>query len=369
MGTSCDIGRLGLSADKNGFNMKSAHSWTHRLVAAVVLTLVIFIANVAMAREKMSASASVVMYHRFGESDYPSTSVTLEQFEAHLQALKKGGYTVMALPDLVEKLRKKEPLLPKTVAITIDDGYASIYKEAYPRFKKAGVPFTLFLSTDPIDRGYAGHMNWEQVKEMAADPLVTIGAHTASHLHMAAASQARIGDEMARSLERLEEKLGYRPDIFAYPFGEASLKAVSVVRGFGMKAAFGQHSGALGLEDDLYYLPRFALNETYGDIKRFEMVTQTRSLHVQDLVPQDMMIGKRNPPMIGFTVDEKVGSLDPLACFTSHEGKVRVEKLWDRRVEVRMEKALPVGRTRLNCTLPAGDGRWRWFGRQFYVAP
>lgn len=315
------------------------------------------------------SSASVVMYHRFGEDGFPATNIRMDQFDAHIQEIKTGGYNVMPLGELVDKLKAGTPLPDKTLAITIDDGYASIYEKAFPKFKEAGIPFTIFLSTDSIDRQYSGYLNWDQVREMSDHPLVSIGAHTASHLHMAAASQARVGDEMSRSLQRLEEKLGYRPDIFAYPYGEASLAAIEVVRGFGMKAAFGQHSGAIGSGDDLYYLARFALNEKYGDLKRFQMVAQTKSLFVEELRPKNMMIEKRNPPLIGFSVAEEVGDLSALACFSGHEGKVRVEKLWERRVEVRMEKPLPVGRTRLNCTMPAGEGRWRWFGRLFYVAP
>ncbi|SCA56329.1 Predicted xylanase/chitin deacetylase [Candidatus Terasakiella magnetica] len=349
--------------------MNTSRFWAQRLNKVAAFGLAVLSAFPLYAQETPKTSASVVMYHRFGESDYPATNITMEQFETHINEIKTGGYEVLPLPELVEKLKFGQPLADKTLSITIDDGYASIYEKAYPKFKEAGIPFTIFISTDAIDRGYARHLNWKQIKEMAADPLVYIGAHTASHMHMAAASQSRIGDEMQRSLKRFDEKIGYRPEIFAYPYGEASLKAMSVVRGFGMKAAFGQHSGAVGSGDDLYYLPRFALNEKYGDIKRFQMVSKAKSLHVSELGPKDMTIAKRNPPMIGFTVAEEVGSLDPLACFAAHEGKVRVERLWERRVEVRMEKPLPVGRTRLNCTMPAGDGRWRWFGRLFYVAP
>jgi poly-beta-1,6-N-acetyl-D-glucosamine N-deacetylase len=331
----------------------------------IALTVAVFSALPVLAE----SSASVVMYHRFGESEFPATNITLEQFDSHLAQLKSDEYHILPLEKLVDLLKDGKDLPDKTFAITIDDGYRSIYKEAYPRFKKAGIPFTVFISTDPIDRGYSGYMNWQELKEMAKDPLVTIGAHTASHIHMAAASPARLGDEMSRSLERIEKELGQRPNLFAYPYGEASLKAISVIRGFGMKAAFGQHSGAIGSTDDLYYLPRFALNESYGDVKRFQMVSQVKALVISDLGPQDMMIDKQNPPHIGFTVDKAVGNLDTLSCFSSHEGKVRVEHLSARRVEVRMEKAMPVGRTRLNCTMPADQGRWRWFGRQFYVSP
>jgi len=345
--------------------MKLGFSRVQHSVVVVAFALAVFSALPAFAQ----SSAAVIMYHRFGESDFPATNIKLEQFDAHLAEIKSGGYNVLPLGDLVDKLKAGEELPDKTLAVTIDDAYASIYKEAYPKFKKAGIPFTIFVSTDAVDRSYQGYMSWKQLKEMSLDPLVSIGAHTASHIHMAAASPARLGDEMARSLKRIEEKLGQRPDLFAYPYGEASLKAISVVRGFGMKAAFGQHSGATDSKDDIYYLPRFALNETYGDIKRFQMVSKAKSLFVSDLGPKDMMVAKQNPPLIGFTVDEHVGNLGPLSCFSSHEGKVRVERLWERRLEVRMEKTMPVGRTRLNCTMPAGDGRWRWFGRQFYVAP
>ncbi|MDV7339902.1 polysaccharide deacetylase family protein [Terasakiella sp. A23] len=335
------------------------------LMAVVVFALSVLSAMPVFAQ----SSASVVMYHRFGDTDFPATNITMEQFEAHINEIKTGGYNVLPLNDLVDKLISGEELPDKTLAITIDDGYLSIYERAFPKFKEASIPFTIFLSTDPIDRGYAGYLSWKQVRELSDHPLVSIGAHTASHLHMAAASQARVGDEMSRSLARLEEKLGYRPDIFAYPYGEASLEAMQVVRGFGMKAAFGQHSGAVGSKDNMFYLARFALNEKYGDLKRFQMVSKAKSLFASEIYPKNMMVSKRNPPLIGFTVDEEVGNLSPLACFASHEGKVRVETVFDRRVEVRLEKALPVGRTRLNCTMPAGDGRWRWFGRQFYVAP
>lgn len=314
-------------------------------------------------------SASVVMYHRFAEGDYPSTSITIEQLDSHINAIETGDYNLISVPDLVNKLRDKAPLPAKTLAITIDDGYESIYTVAYPRFKKAKIPFTIFVSTDAIDRGYAKHLTWKQIREMAKDPLVTIGAHTASHLHMAAASSARMGDEMSRSLARLEEELGYRPDIFAYPFGEASLETLSVVRGFGMKAAFGQHSGAMNSDSDLYYLPRFALNEKYGDLKRFEMVSTTLALPVTEFSPPDMKVEDRNPPLVGFNVGEEAGDLNGMACYASHEGKVTVEQLWERRVEVRMQKPMPTGRTRLSCTMPGKSGQWYWFGRQFYVAP
>ena len=109
-------------------------------------------------------SAVVLMYHRFGESRYPSTNVTIEQFESHLAEIIEGGYTVLPLPELIKSVREGRPLADKTVAISIDDAFLSVYREAWPRFKKAGVPVTLFVATDPIDDGTGGYMNWDQIR-------------------------------------------------------------------------------------------------------------------------------------------------------------------------------------------------------------
>ena len=101
---------------------------------------------------------------------------------------------------------------------------------------------------------------------------------------------------------------------------------------------------------------------------RFRRLINTLPLPVGDVAPEDPLVTSPNPPAVGFTVERSVGGLDRLACFASHEGKVSVQRLGGTRIEVRMKKPLPKGRTRLNCTLPTKSGRWRWLGRQFYVA-
>ncbi len=313
------------------------------------------------------SAASVVMYHRFGEAGYPSTNITLEQFEAHLLELTEGGYTVLGLMEIISKLRDGETLPDSTVGVSIDDAYLSVYDEAWPRLRDAGIPFTLFVSTDLVDRGGKHYMNWAQLRELA-DAGVTIGGHTASHLHMATAGDERNRAEIAKSNQRLEEKLGRRPELFAYPYGEASLAAARIVEEAGYKAAFGQHSGTFDGTGDFYFLPRFPLNEHYGDSNRFRLVTRALPLPVSDVVPPDPLIVGENPPSFGFTVSDEVSGLGHISCFASHvDGAVRVQHLGVNRVEVRMTKPFPQGRSRINCTMPASEGRWRWFGRQFFV--
>jgi len=315
--------------------------------------------------------ASVIMYHRFGESDYPATNTNLEQLDAHIAELKNGDYTVLALGEIVSRLKSGKAFPYKSVGVSIDDAYRSVYTEGWPRFKKAGIPFTLFVATDPVDRGLSRYMTWAQIREMAADPLVTIGSQTATHLHMNDNSMERNAADLEKSNARFEENLGYVPELIAYPYGEFSNTTIDAVKQAGFVAGFGQHSGAFGSDDDLYRLPRFAMNENYGDLGRLRTAASALPIPVKDVIPQDTLVDPNgNPPYIGFTIPDGFPRTDQLACFSNHEGKLKTERLGPR-IEVRMTQKLPQGRTRLNCTLPVSgpgnQGRWRWFGLLLYV--
>ncbi|MBS28271.1 MAG: chitin deacetylase [Alphaproteobacteria bacterium] len=339
-----------------------APTWLRRGLLGVLAALPLWFA--AATPSLAADSAVVLMYHRFGESAFPSTNIRLEQFDAHIAELSSGPYTVLPLPDIVAAIREGRELPDRAVAITIDDGYLSIYTEAWPRLRRAGFPFTVFLSTDPIDREFAGFMSWDQVRELKAAG-VTIGGHTATHLHMAANSPARNESDIARSNARYLEELGEIPKIFAYPFGEASTRVQRIVQDAGYDVAFGQHSGALGASHDLYYLPRFALNENFGDMERFRLVVNSLPIPYSDMTPINPTLAE-NPPIFGFTRAPDAEQINGLACYAADQGQVQVDVIGPR-VEVRMDRAFSNGWARINCTGLGRDGRWRWLGMLYYV--
>jgi len=337
-----------------------------RYLAALALVLYLGLAGwPAMAQA--ADSAVILMYHRFGESAYPSTNIKIEQLEAHIQELTSGGYTVLPVAEIMSRIRDGNALPDRAVGITIDDGYRSIYTEAWPRFRKAGLPFTIFISTDPIDRGADGQITWDQIREMRKTG-VRIGAHTGSHLHMVRADENRNRDEITRSNKRLMEELGEAPTLFAYPYGETGLDVKKVVDQAGYAFIFGQHSGAIGPMTDLTYIPRFALNENFGSLGRLKLVINALPLPAKDFTPLDTKVGSVNPPHFGFTVARPLKNLGQMNCFVSGEGRVPITRLGESRIEIRPSKPFGKGRTRINCTLPADGGRWHWLGTLF-VAP
>lgn len=340
-------------------------SFKKSVFLSLILSAFVSITLDARANEP-ATKAVVIMYHRFGETDFPSTNVTMAQFRAHIEELRTGGYNVESLPKIIAALRNGESLPPKTVGLSVDDAYESVYTRAWPILKEAGFPLTVFVATDPVDKNLPRYMSWAQIREIAEQG-VTIGSQTKSHPHMADLTSDMIARELRESNALFEEKLGNAPDLFAYPYGEANIEVMALVKSAGFVAAFGQHSGAIGSGGEIYYLPRFAMNEAFGSLDRFQLAANALPMGVADMTPDDPTVTTPNPPLIGFTLNWPGDGLDRLNCYASHVDKLDIQHL-GKRIEVRTDKAMPPGRTRLNCTMPAGNGRWYWFGRQFYVA-
>ncbi|MCW5752984.1 MAG: polysaccharide deacetylase family protein [Alphaproteobacteria bacterium] len=330
----------------------------------IVLTVLALAAAPIAQGARAADWASVITYNRFGGDGDGTSSIRLEQFEAHLAEIQRGGYHVMALADLVRALRARQDLPERTIAITIDDSHASIHAEAWPRLRKAGLPFTVFVATDIIDRAAPGYLTWAQLREMAGAG-VEIGNLSASYPHLPYQEPARVRAEIAQASARIREETGAAPVLFAYPYGEWSREVRAEVAALGFLAAFGQHSGIVHSGEDWFALPRFAMSESLGSIGRFRLAATALPLRVSDLTPAHPMI-ESNPPAIGFTVHGPAEGIDRLACFASSQSApARIERLGERRIEVRLAQPFPPGRTRVNCTMPGPEGRWHWLGLMF----
>jgi len=197
----------------------------------------------AEAQDQVSEdSAVIIMYHRFGENDFPSTNVKLEKFEQHIEELNKEKYNIVSLKTITEAFKNSLKLPPRTIAITIDDGYISSYTEAWPRLKKAGIPFTIFISTGSIDKQNKRYITWENIRELDAEPLVDIGHHGHAHAHMTNITPSEALTDIAAADEIFERELGYIPNIFAFPYGEYSENLLKTIKVKNYHAALAQYS-------------------------------------------------------------------------------------------------------------------------------
>ena len=294
------------------------------------------------------------MYHRFGETKYPSTNITVEQLESHLTYLKDEKFKFILAKDLLFP----ENLTSKTISITIDDAYLSFYEVGLPIFEKYNTPVTLFLNTENI--GVNNYMTWSQLND-ALNRGVDIQNHTHSHSSLPKLSAEEIKEEIEKSQSIIKKNLNITPHLFAYPFGEASASVQEIIAQY-FDAAFGQHSGAFSI-DQRYYIPRFPLNENYSSIERIRDASKALPFNNISLLPQDSFL---NPPTRKFVL-EVPGGVKGINCYIrDFKGSFEKEiKTFNKQLLIELNRLPVSGRLRFNCTKV--DNAIQWFGYQYLI--
>ena len=187
------------------------------------------------------ARVPVLMYHDVLEPPEVFFDLTPADFEAHLQTILDNGLTPISPDQLVQHLRTGAPLPEKPVLITLDDGYVGHYEHVLPLLQKYQVPAMFFVFPGKVDGEVAGRstLTWEQLKTMAADPLVTIASHSVTHPpDLRDLSDEDLAYEVVESKRRLESELGIPMRYFSYPTGYYDERVAQAVADAGYLAAF-----------------------------------------------------------------------------------------------------------------------------------
>jgi biofilm PGA synthesis lipoprotein PgaB len=314
--------------------------------------------------------AVVLLYHHVDTSTPAVTSITPQQFDQQLDYLQNNGFTVLALADIVRRLETGEALPDKVVSLSFDDAYRSVYSEAFPRLKQRKWPFTVFVNTEAVDNKHAIQSSWEQLREMAENG-ASIANHSVSHSHLArrldgeteAAWKLRVTAEITNAQQRIQEEIGTTEKLFAYPYGEFDLALKTLVKDLGY-TAFGQQSGAWGPMTDAQSIPRFAFAGQYVDIKDFALKASTLPFEIVKASTDDNPLAhEQKKPQL--QLEFRPGNYQQLNCFGSGQGALALTWLSETMVVITPNKAIPVGRSRVNCTMPAGDGRFYWYSHQW----
>ena len=186
----------------------------------------------------------VLSYHAFSWKTSNNMTIREKDFEAQMSYLKTNGYHVVPLSRMLDFFNGKE-LPEKSVVITIDDGWGSAYRIAYPILRKYGYPYTLFIQTNLINSAFKT-LDWDQIREMLSNSNLSIGSHTATHRDLA---QQKKGESFAKYFSSIRQDLslakkiifqetGVDPVHLAYPYGSTSQLVMDLVKELGYSSAY-----------------------------------------------------------------------------------------------------------------------------------
>lgn len=318
-------------------------------------------------------SAVVFMYHRFAEAKYPSTNITLEQFKYQLDYLESNNYNVWSLSKIINYINNKQTLPPKTVALTIDDAYLSVYTNAYPMLKSKNFPYTVFVNTNSIDYKSKNYMSWNMMKEMQNNG-AEFANHSLSHEYLLPKVdetdevwEKRFRNEVEKAQQRLQEELGddtnKNPKLFSYPFGEYNLKMTQVLKELGY-IGISQVSGAIGENSDMLALRRFPMAEAYATKSGFKTKLNTLVMPIESVSQKEPVIKQGTSPKLRLKLKEP---LKNLRCFISSGEVIELKWLSKTEIEITANKPIKPPRDKYTCTAPAGNSKWYWYSHLWIV--
>lgn len=342
-----------------------------KFILLLFFSLTLLDAQNTKSQEKhLSNGAVVFIYHRFGESRYPSTNIRLSQFQEQLDYLEKHNYNVWPLSRIVKALKEKESLPPKTVALTIDDAYHSVYANAFAMLKEKGFAFSVFVNTNAIDHKSKNYVTWDQMREMQKDG-GEFFSHSLTHDYLVQKkdetpqeAKKRITQEIVKAQKRIDDELGKKQiTMLAYPFGEYDETTQEVLKSLGA-IGVAQNSGPLGTDSNLLALSRFPMNEALASMSGFETKLNTLTFPIKSLSPCSPILSK-NPPELTLTLENPISGVN---CFLSNGEKIDIEWMNERTFQVKSSEPLKGPRALYTCTAPAKNSKWYWYSHLWIVA-
>ena len=327
-----------------------------------------------------SHAAVILQYHHVSDSTPASTSISPKQFAVHLQYLKDNNFKVVPLSELIEAIKKQQPLPDKSVAITFDDAYIDVMTQAKPILNKFGFPYTIYVNPGIINRHESNnaspYLSWIQLKSLS-DEGVIIANHGYEHDSMAritdGLTQAQWLTKQTELLLKAEtiikDHTGQSWRYYAYPYGEydVAVQAWAKANDF---VAFSQQSGAIDLSTDLTSVPRFPASKPYDKISGLRDKLNSLAFNISLKGEQAETIFKyQEAKSITFDIETGDFYKSALNCYISGLGKQKITWHDDSSFSIHFSKDLPVGRVRANCTAASisKPGRYYWYSKPWFI--
>jgi len=300
---------------------------------------------------------SILGYHDFSETQSETAMrIRTSKFRKQMEVIRQLGLTVISLDDFTAWKRGEKSIPQKSVMLTLDDGWKSVYTDAYPILKEFGYPFTLYLYKNYVDGGGKA-LTTPMIKEMMANGAI-IGSHSVSHPYPATvkghrkkgekAYDAFLRTEMGESKRFLESKFGIKADTYAYPGGFFTEEMLILAEDLGYTHLFTVQPGKVKREMPNNVLPRYMILGNYDKI--FEFATTFRESQGGTAAPSGAIAGlvQTTPhpvvPEAGMIINTRtpeiradlsaVADLDPTTLVMTIAGFGEVPAIFDEKSNV-----------------------------------
>jgi peptidoglycan/xylan/chitin deacetylase (PgdA/CDA1 family) len=226
---------------------------------------------------------SVLGYHDFSESA-PETAMRIRtsKFRKQMEVIRQLGITVISMDDFVAWKKGEKEIPPKSILLTFDDGWKSVYTDAFPILKEFGYPYTLYLYKNYVDGGGKA-LTTPMIEEMIKHG-ATLGSHSVSHPYPITvknfrkkggdAYDAYLRKEMGESKIFLESKFKTSISTYSYPGGFYTEEMHPLAEEFGYSHLFTVIPGKVKRGLPAATLPRYMILGNYDKI--FEFATTFR---------------------------------------------------------------------------------------------
>ena len=324
----------------------------------------------------------ILQYHHISDTTPKSTSLSPALFEQHLNYLNNNNFQVISLKQASLMLQQGRLIADKSVVITFDDGYRSIFTEAFPLLKKYNFPFTVFVNTSPIEHQLPQFMGWQELQKLI-DNGGSIGNHTVNHAHLIKKNKRNISSqtemiisEIQDAQRLLEKNLSEVLKAFAYPYGEYDLVTKATVKKLGY-IAFGQQSGAVPINADLQAIPRFPFGGDYGELDDFIVKVNSLPMPIEKIILLDKDDNRLDEHLLSKGQNKvklkmflaKEGRAINITCYSSDGSQLSRTEISDSTFIFSSLNDLPIGRSRYNCTAASLEkGRFYWFSQPWIKA-
>ena len=219
--------------------------------------------------EDDGSRVSVLGYHVFhATKEATQMRIPTTKFRSQMETIKSSNIPVITLPQFLAWRRGEAKIPAQAILITMDDGWRSVYSEAFPIMKELQLPFTLYLYQNYVGANRGGRaLSLAMIREMLASGLCTLGSHSVSHPFPSRVKKAAkegpeayeqfLRKELGESKTFLEKTFAKKITTYAYPGGYHTEEMFPLAEEFGYDQLFTVKPGKVRRDSPSHTLPRY----------------------------------------------------------------------------------------------------------------